>query len=133
MSVDTGLINKLSLIVGPGVPVQQNYASADKTQPRVWVQRQQGDSELFLDGRPGPADTTYAVEVNALDPDAGAAVADAIQANAAAGGLDGFRGTMNSTVVLGCFVGEASDDYVPRGLELDDGYHVFAFTVRVLT
>ena len=30
------------------------------------------------------------------------------------------------------FVEDANDDYQPRGLDVDDGYHVFAFNARVL-
>ncbi len=133
MSVDTDFQVKLSLIVGSGVPVQQNYSSTDEAQPRVWYQRQRGNGDLFLDGKASQSETVYTVEVNGLDPDSAAAIAAKITALASAGGLHGFRGQMTSTTVLGAFVEDASDDYQPRGLDFDDGYHVFAFDVRLLT
>ncbi len=137
MSLDVDFAAKLNLILaGAGyaaVPVQQNYVSGDKTQPRVWYQRQAGNRNVFLDGTSADMETSYAVEVNGLDPDVADAIADTITAGAAAGGLNGFRGQMLGTIVLGAFVEDASDDYQPRGLQGDDGYHVFAFTVRILT
>jgi hypothetical protein len=136
VSLDVDLQFKLSALAGAGVPVQQNFLSVDQTQPHVWYQRQSGASDLLLSGA-GAAlgEDVYAVEVAGMDPDAAAAIAGRIKATYPAG-MDGFRGQMGpqgGPVVLGCFVEDAADDYQPRSLELDDGYHVFAFNLRILT
>ena len=113
-------------------PCQQNYDSMDKVQPRVWYQRRQGNTNLYLDGSPADGETTYEVQVDSLDPDAGASIAETLRGQPPSG-LHGFRGAMGGTVVLGMFAEDASDDFAFRGVSLDDGYHSFGFTVRVLT
>ncbi len=131
MSLDASLRAKL-LTLAHGAPVQQNYANEDDPEPRVWYQRQTGHTPMDLAGKQvWIRETTYAVEVNALDPDVGAAIAEAIAAEFPAG-MNGFRGVIGDTLVLGCFVEDASDEYVPRGLDVDDGFHVFAFNLRIM-
>jgi hypothetical protein len=125
MSLDAGFQTKLASLTD--APVQQNYASIDQVQPRVWYQRESGQTELFLDASAGMAETVYTVEVHGTDPDAAGAIADLIQVR-----LHGFTGFMGTTRILGSFVEDAADEYEPRGLNVDDGYHVFAFKVRVL-
>jgi hypothetical protein len=136
MSLDTELQTKLTALAVAaisGTPVQQNYASTDKIEPRVWYQRRNGNTELLLSGA-GDAgiETVYEVEIDALDPDQGGTLLLALVADASAGGLNGFRGNWGSSVVLGSFVEDVADDFQPRGLDLDDGYHVFAFQLRVM-
>lgn len=126
MPLDTDFRAKvLSLITAP---VQQNYISTDKVQPRVWYQKQAGNSDLFADASAGMVETTYTVEVNGTDPDAVSEIADAIST-----AFNGFRGRMFSTTVLGAFVEDAADDYQYKGQDLDEGYHVFAMNVRFIT
>ncbi len=127
MSLDTDLQTKLATLAG-SAPVQQNYASIDKVEPRVWYQRTSGNIDLLLNGvGVSENETVYAIEVAGLDPDVTAGIA----ANLATA-MNGFRGVMGLSVILGCFVEDAADDYQPRGLNIDDGYHVFAFSLRVL-
>ena len=125
MSLDTDLQYKLHDLTQ--VPAQQNYNNEDDTQPRIWYQRQIDTSEVLLDGSSSLRDATFVVEVNALDPDAGAALAETIQEY-----FNGFRGSLGRTLILGCFVSNASDDYQFRGLDVDDGLHAFAFELRFL-
>ena len=133
MSVDSDFRSLLIMRVPSDVPVQQNYLSSDQTQPRVYFGRAGAEGELLLSGATlWSNETTYTVEVAGLDPDAAGAIAEVLSRPAPAG-IDGFRGPMGTTIFLGCFVGAASDDYEPRGVDLDDGYHVFAFEVRVMT
>lgn len=128
MSLDVDLQAKLTSLAG-SAPVQQNYSSVDKTEPRVWYQRRTGNTDLLLSGAGATiTEAVYEIEVNALDPDAGAALSDTITT-----AMNGFRGTMGGSHVLGVFVEDAADDYQPRGLDLDDGYHVFAANLRVIT
>ncbi len=109
-------------------PVQQNYMSTDQAQPRVWYQRKQGDTHVLLSGSPYQSEVLFEVEVDGLDPDVAAGIATTIQDR-----MNGFFGIMGQTRVLGAFVEDAADDYQPRGINTDDGYHVFAFGVRIIT
>lgn len=136
MSLDTDLQSKLTLLVGASVPVQQNYVERSAGEPRVWYQRQAGTVDLLARGDDAALrETTFAVEVAGLDIDAAAAVYETLVALHPSG-LQGFRGTLagpGSTRVLGCFLEDLSDDYQPRSLELDDGFHVFSFQARIMT
>lgn len=126
MSLDTDLQSKLASLTT--APVQQNYAHMAMVQPRVWYQREFEESPPLLSGiESGIREVRYTIEVNALDPDEGYAIAVEIQNR-----MQTFRGVMYGTLILGVFVEAASDDYVPRGLDLDDGFHVFVFTLRIL-
>jgi hypothetical protein len=132
MALDVSLLAKLRSLIPTGVPAQLNYESADQTQPRVWLQRSNDDSPMNLAGDDTViSDSTWTVEVEAMDPDVGASIAEALTAKAPAG-MNGFRGMMAGTMVLGCFCENVSDDYQPRNLDLDDGYQVTAFNLRIL-
>lgn len=136
MSIDADLRTKLLAVLSAAgydsVPVQQNYASADQGQPRVWYQRRSDSPDTFLSSAEQTVrEVTWSVEVDALDPDAGGAVADLIQSSHPAG-MHGFSGRMGSTQVLGCWAEDAGDEYQPRGLDLDDGYHVSAFNLKMI-
>lgn len=134
MSIDVDLLAKLQTLTT--APVQLNYASTDRPQPRVWLQRRNDNRPLNLAGTETLIrETFFDVEVGALDPDVGAAIAEQLTAEwtASPAGMNGFRGQMGGTRVLGCFVEDVGDDYQPRELELDDGYHVTAFSLRLLS
>ena len=112
-----------------GTTVQENLLSEDKTNlPRVWWQRSEGNVDLLLSGATALARTIYDVEVSALDVDAAASTADTIKTT-----LNGYAGAMGSSRVLAAFVQDQADDYVPKSLDADEGFHVFAFTVEILT
>ncbi len=48
-------------------------------------------------------------------------------ANVTVSGLNGYRGAMGNSTVLGMFVEDHSDDYVPLLLDADEGYFVSTF------
>lgn len=105
--------------------VQQNFISEDKGQPYVWWQRTSANVDLTLEGSLAVYDTSYAVEIAALDIDAGAVIADTVKA-----GIHGRRIQQGNTLFLVMMVEDASDEYVPKSIDTDDGFNVFAFTVH---
>ncbi len=126
MSLDVAFHNKLVSLVDASVPVSENYVSEDKGQPRVWWQRSTSNVELLLSGQLSLVDTNYNVEVFGSDIDATASIADALKSS-----LHGFRGQMGDSFVLGMFVTDHSDEYLPRNIDTDDGFHGFSFAVQV--
>ncbi len=125
MSLDTDLQSKLFALVG--VPVQQNYTNESDGEPRVWYKRHTDTSEVDLSGSGLLREVTYSIEVNSLDPDVGATIADKIQQ-----ALNGYHGVMQGTMVLGCFAANASDDYIFRNLNIDSGFHTYAFELHFI-
>ncbi len=108
--------------------VQQNYLSEDKSYPAVWFQRRNASTELLLNGGISLIQTQYDVAVYGDDPDAAGAVADHLTVS-----LNGFRGAMGNTTVLGAFVSDADDDFIRKEFNADEGIHVFAFAVQILS
>lgn len=128
MSLETDLQSYLASLASP-VPVQLDYSSTDKTEPRVWFRRREETTELLLAGN-GTAltESVYEVEINGLDPDVTGSIADTMKLT-----LNGLRGKIGNTRLLGTFVEDASGDFAYRGLSADDGYHTFAFNLRIMS
>lgn len=109
------------------------------TTPHVWYQRaadESGDWDLFLDGSAdGLRKARFDFECFALDnPGVAIALADAIKTR-----LHGYRGTIAATSTggvrsksHGIFVESKDDQYVPRILDVDEGFDVVALDVLVL-
>jgi hypothetical protein len=127
MSLDTDFHSWLVSLSG-GAPVQQNYESEDKTQPRVYWQRREANTDLFNNGASAISTTDYVVEVAGLDPDATATIADNIKTTS-----NGVLGVIGGTRVLMMAVHDATDDYIPKSMDADEGFHVYSFTVELLT
>jgi hypothetical protein len=53
-------------------------------------------------------------------------------ANVTVAGLNGYRGTVGNTAMLGIFVADHADDYVPQLLDADEGFEVASFQAKVI-
>jgi hypothetical protein len=110
------------------VPVEKGKVSEDKAQPWVYYQRGGGDQDTDLDGtKSSIRETWFDIEVAGLDDDAVQPVADALK-----DGLNGFRGSMGSSTVLGAFWESHSDDYAPKHLDADEGFYLATFRAQVI-
>lgn len=109
------------------LPVAQDVISEDVTTARVWFGRSQSNTQLLNNGQPMLYDTVFSVEVMSTNIDQ-----MQTEANNLRTALDGYRGSMGMDTVLGVFVTDASDDYVPKNLNADEGWHVQAFSARIL-
>lgn len=131
MSLDGDLRDRMVALTG--APVQQDYGSAEKAQPRIWYERATGILPVSTTGELLVTETVYAVEVEGMDADAVAGLAAVLTDPASAGGLNGFYGEWGASRILGVFVEDAGDTFRFRGLGLDEGYHSAAFNLRVMT
>lgn len=128
MSVDNDFYSLIYSVIGSSGFVQQNLTSENVTiEPRIWFQRQSGNTELFLNGTPAIKETVYTVEVIGKTLVNVRNVADAVTV-----ALHGYRGAMGSGFAQGIFVQDADDDYVAQAIDADTGEHVMAFSVRIL-
>ena len=110
-------------------PVQQDRIDASQlATPRVWFQRQSQTTEVFVNGTPGQTDTVFDVEVCGEDIDAVQNLANTLRTS-----LNGYSGIMLFDRVLGTFVNEANDEYIFKNFDADDGFHVAAFQVQVIS
>lgn len=125
MSLDVDLQSELATL--SGVATQENKTDEDHSQPNVvWI-RNDAQQDVWLNGTAGLNESNYTVTVYGLDIDATASIADTMKAS-----LNGFSGIMGSTQVLGCFVSQAADDYIPKELDADEGLHQFSFNIQIL-
>ena len=110
------------------LPVQQDVISENQPNARVWFKKQTSNTNILNNGTPILDDTTFDVEVASLDIDLTQTEANNIRT-----ALNGYRGMMLFDMVQGVFVSDAADDYIPRNLNADEGFHVAAFQVRILS
>jgi hypothetical protein len=126
VSIDTDLQTYLTTLAYP-TPVQQNVISADQSTPRVWYQRKASNQDTFTDGSKSVTNSVFAVEVMSLDIDQAEAIAQTIK-----DASNGFFGHMGFTYVGGCTVEEMEQDYEPKNLGADVGFHVAAFNLHLI-
>jgi hypothetical protein len=127
MQVDIDLTAFLSMTAN--VPVEQNNISEMKTStPQVYFARRPSQQELFLDGTPIMYDTNFDVEIYGEDIDAVESLADTLKPV-----LNGFRGNMGATTVLGMFVSDHAEEYTSKAeMSSSEGLHVATFALNIL-
>lgn len=125
MQIDLDLYTKLATLA-PSAAIQQDNISEDKGATRIAFLRQATDLDLMLNGDSAITTVTYLVEVGAEDIDACQTVKDQIRA------LNGFVGTMGSTIVKGAFVNDITGEYIPKMLNADEGFYIEALEIDFL-
>ncbi len=95
--------------------------------PRIWYQQQSESEEVDLDGSGGLSEAAFDIEVISDDVDEAQDIARAIKRF-----LNGKYGTFGTQTALGCFVEDHNDDYVPRGIGDETGYHVAAINATIM-
>lgn len=110
--------------------VEQNKISEETAAtPCVTFIVRNDNQEQFLGGGDQIRVTEYDIEVYGEDIDA----VDTLAAKAR-GLLNGFRGMMGLTTVLGGFVRDQDGNYVPKASHAtDEGLHVNSFVWKVIT
>lgn len=126
--IDEDFRTKLTQLLPAGTPIEKGLVSEEALPTRVYYQVATSNQDTDLDGTQGLSETAFDVECAALSDDATAQTLAAAVKSA----LNGFHGKFGaSSVALGMFVSDHADDYQPRGVDADDGYHVAAFQVTV--
>lgn len=114
-----------------GSRVVQNVVPQDLGSlfPRIWYMRTDRQEEIDLAGTRGLFMTSnYDVEVSDLDIDSSISIADTIRTT-----LNGKYGTFGAGSVKGVFVDDHDDQYIPRSVGDDEGIHVSALRVRIVS
>lgn len=98
------------------------------TYPRIWYRKALHVDEPQLDGSDAQhTETTFDVEILTEDPDELDTLTDAVRTR-----FNGAVGTFGSRSVLGVFVDDHDEDYVPYGDGADDGTLIAALSVLVI-
>lgn len=113
----------------PALKAQQNKLAQGKLEgQRLWYQRRASETPLGLSGTKfGVCMEDFDFEVIAPDIDQALDTADEIKE-----ALHGFRGDLEGTSVQAIFVEDQADDYLPNGLDDDEGSHVAALDLRII-
>lgn len=116
-------------IVPNGTVVEKSQVSMEQISTRVYFNRSASTQDLHLNANQGLTETTFDIEVAALNDDATAQnMAATIKSS-----LNGYRSAFgNSSVALGIFVEDHNDDYQSLLLNCDDGYFVAAMQAKVI-
>lgn len=108
--------------------VHWNHVPEEPTSLYIWFARSGTDTDRTLDQEVGQAPWSVSFDVECIGTD-GASVlnlAEAIQ------GLDCDKGDFGGGTVQLVLVGDSSDDYVPRGVNSDEGMHVQVLRLEVI-
>lgn len=129
MQIDVDFTSWLQWQTFNQYPVEQNKIAEDyTTSPAIMFIRRDSNTDVYLGGSQGLNTTLFDVEVYGIDVDAVDAVVESIRP-----ALNGFRGMMGFTTVLGAFVENHNDGYTPKiDLETDDGLHVQTFALKII-
>lgn len=108
--------------------VHWNNVPEEPTDLYIWFSRSGTDTDRTLDQEQGlaPWSVSYDIECIGVDPGDTIALADAVQ------GLDCDKGPIGSGTCQLILIGDASDDYVPRGVYSDEGLHVQVLRLEVI-
>lgn len=120
--IRTWLLADASISAVVGARVHQNKVPQASAAPYVWYGRATTANEDALDDPAGttPFSQIFDIESISDDIDEALDLADLLKAKHLA------RGTIGSGTVQGVFVTDHADDYIPRGVDSDDGRHVAA-------
>lgn len=129
MQLDLDLTTWLQWKTLNAYPIEQNKIAEDyNSSPAIMFIRRNAVTDLFLNGNTGLNETEYDVEVYGTDVDAVDTAVELIRP-----ALNGFRGVMGFTTVLGSFVTDHADDYTPKvELNTDEGLHVQTFALKFI-
>lgn len=129
MQLDIDLQQQIQFLTFGQYPVEQNKIAEDyTTAPAIMFMKRDSNQDLFADGVPGLTYTEYDVEIYGEDIDAVDSVTETLRL-----ALNGFRGQMGLTFVLGSFVSDHADDYTPKiELATDEGLNVQTFALQII-
>jgi hypothetical protein len=116
-----------SIAAKVGQRVYHRHVPEGSAFPFIYLYRQSFRHERCLGESGDPAFShTYAVEVVSDDDTEADDVATLVRA------LDGSSGTFGGRTIQGLFVEEQNDDYEPKAIGSDEGYHIPALSVEVV-
>jgi hypothetical protein len=110
--------------------IEQNTIPENQPVPRIWYQRSSQEVERDAAGAAVLTRSTWDMEVISDDIDECLNIADAVKTR-----LDGHFGLFGSTseTVKGVFVRDHDDEYLVKGLGENEGAHVAALSVEIIS
>ena len=106
-----------------------NRVPESKTNPYVWIQTSDSETELNLDGSTGPTTTTFNIEAPSTSLDNAKDMQAAIKNK-----LHGHTGTLGTQQVAFCRIDNLDDAYISRQDFGDfEDFHISALTLFIGT
>lgn len=105
----------------------QNLIYQDTPKPQVWYGRSSSVEEVDLSGAGGLVESEWDIEVISDDLDEAQDIADAVKRF-----LNGKYGAFGTQTLLGCFVQDHNDEYVPKSIGDESGYNVAALRATLM-
>lgn len=109
-----------------GARIHQGYVPEGQATPRIWLGRSGQETPLTLDSAIDVRKTQFDVECHDTDLDVAQQLSDAVR-----DALHGYRGDFGDAEAQGIFVDDVSDDYLVKGIGVDEGIELAALTVTV--
>ena len=122
----TAMLAAFSGIAAPNACTQDVIAE-NAPLPRIWYGLANSNEDVDYDGNGGLADSEWDIEIISDSQTETQTITAALKRF-----LNGKRGAFGTQTVLGCFVTDHDDDYVPQNLGSEDGYSVAAIRARIL-
>lgn len=108
--------------------IQQNTIAETSPSTRIWYQRRGHETELANNGQPLLSETNFDLEVHSLDIDEAQEIAQAVK-----DALHGYSGLLGNTFALMVEVSDHDDSYIPKGPDVDEGQHIAALLIRIIS
>jgi len=107
--------------------VEQNTIRQQAPSPRIWYQRGSSEEPVDCAGVGGLVESTWDIECHSDDLDQALDLADAVKRR-----LNGHFGSFGTGRVMGVFVEDHDDDYIPAGVGSEEGLYVAAISARII-
>lgn len=121
----TGVLAVFSNVAADG-RCEQNTLRMSAELPRVWYGRAAQNEPVDFGGGGGLAEAQWDIECHSDDINESLNIADAVKRS-----MNGIAGTFGSGTVLGIFVTDHDDEYLPRGIAGDEGIYVAAVQATI--
>jgi hypothetical protein len=106
--------------------VHYNLVPHSSIYPRIWFRVTSDTEDRTMDGVGGMHEARADIECAGLTEDSAQNVADAVKTR-----LDGYTGSMGSSVARGIFLRDKADEYERQANQSDEGVHIIAFTAQI--
>jgi len=106
--------------------VEQDTYRESPPLPRIWFSRSIQNSELDLSGTAGLEQSIWDIEVQDDEINTAQNIAAVTKKY-----LHGRRGMFGTGTVLGIFISDHDDQYIPRSVSSEDGIYVAAMSAEI--
>jgi hypothetical protein len=109
--------------------IEQNTMAETPPSKRIWYRRAGQNDDLAMSKESGVVTSEWDLEIFAPNDTDVCAIADVVKTR-----LDGLQGTMGGRSVMGAFVDDHDDDYLPRGVaDETEAINMAALRITIFT